>query len=214
MISLPDFMEAVTPVVQASFLFLALLWGMKTALWALKAIGLCEMSIALETKYPWGPFIPFIRDYAVADLACQHRKSSAVQRSARVILPLLSVFSVVFAVVGLYLSMNAGMNLLVAAENAIIEGQKMTAADFTAINLAALPFLISLVLLLFHRILWLWCFYRICTIFAPGSAALYLMIAFFFPFLEGVILYSARANTPNMPRTGGENAIFFEQDGT
>ncbi len=208
MISLPDFVESVTPVLQTAFAFFLLLWAMKTVLWALKAIGVCEMALTLESKLPLGAFLPFVCDYTLADLACQHRKSSAVERSVRVILPILSVSSVVLALVGLFLSITAGLDLMVAAENAVAAGEKMTAADFRALSQAGLPFMISLVLLLFHRVLWLWCFYRVSTIFAPKSAALYLLLVIFLPFLEGVVLYSIRGNAPNAPAVGGKTPYF------
>lgn len=199
--------QSLQSVLAMGLVFLVLFFGLQIILRVLHAIGICEMSATCGLKNPWGDFIPFYRDYTVPALAYRNRTDGRGGKALCKIMPILSVLCAAFFLFGLFLTVHAGVDLLFAADHAVEINQKLTAADFSALTRALVPFYVSFGLAVFYRIARWICFYRICRAFAPKSAVGYLILDIVLPFLEGVMLYSIRRNPPVEAKN---DTVYFE----
>ncbi|MBR7070809.1 MAG: hypothetical protein IKI29_01385 [Clostridia bacterium] len=176
-------------------------------LWFLWGIGICNLSFSFEGNAPWGAFIPFYRNSTVAEVAgiCR-RKDNA--NALKWILPVLSVAMALLCFIGVILEIHAGVNLLFRADIAISNGKTLTAADFRGVLNSTFPFWIAGCLAVIIRFFRLVCLYRICKVFAPNKAILYVILVILIPLLEGVIYYSVCRNTPVFDQGTGDSAYF------
>lgn len=163
-------------------------------LFYVKGFGIYKMSRNLKIKRSWYGFVPFFNVFAFGRLADAANEKKTNNRSLLVVLYILkTILYVAFFLVLIIFA----VNLLFAADEAVLKGEKLDSDIFYALSPAFYLLCVSVVLDILYGIVNAVCAVKVYKLFGVKSPVAIAVIGFFIPFTIPFFVCSVCKNEPH-----------------
>lgn len=176
----------------------------------LKGFGIYKMSRKFNIKRSWYGFVPFANIFAFGRLV---DFSGPKKSSYRTVLTLVYVISILFATVGVVLSLKFGVELLFAADEALFKGKSLDPNIFNRFVPAFITLSAAVILNIVYRIIATVCAAIIYKRFDFKFAVVKAILGFIIPFLMPCFIYSVCKNDPIYSNLADYDDSVFKIDG-
>ncbi|MCQ2455615.1 MAG: hypothetical protein MJ090_05710 [Clostridia bacterium] len=180
--------ESVKVLVVSCSLIAVVLMAFSVLLYALRTIGIYNMSRTARFYNSWYAFIPFFSSFAFGRLAGINKKRDKTKYAKS--LTVLQIISATSFVVSFVWGLAVSVDILFAADDALLNNTQIAAENVKNIIFPAALMLISVFTKTIYHIIKLVCAWKIYCIFSKNNAVVLIFFSIIIPLLIPAFIFS------------------------